>query len=125
MSVTEQLEWLVRIIDKNKGEHINVIDISDLSSVADYFVIATALNRMHAQAIERHIDKDFKEKFAIRPLHTEGSKTGDWILMDYIDIVVHIFIKEERDHYQLDKLWGDAPQVNTDLWLLSGEEATM
>ncbi len=120
MSIDKYLECVVKTIDKQKGDKINVLNITSLSSITDYFVIATALNKTHCQAISRYIEDELKKQHDIKPLHVEGSKTGEWILMDYIDFVVHLFTDEQRDYYKLDKLWGDAEKVNLSSWL--GEE---
>lgn len=121
MNLEKELECVVKTIDKQKGEKINVLNISSLSSIADYFVIATALNKMHCQAICRYVEEVLHKECDIKPFHIEGGKTGEWILMDYIDFVVQLFTAEQRDYYQLDKLWGDAERVDLTQWIYSEE----
>lgn len=122
MSIDKYLECVVKTIDKQKGEQINVLDIKSLSSITDYFVIATALNNMHCQAISRYIETELKKQYNLKPFHIEGSKTGEWILMDYVDFVVHLFTAEQRDYYKLDKLWGDAEKIDLSSWIGDEEE---
>jgi ribosome-associated protein len=95
------------IIDK-LGEDVMVLDLRGRSPLADYFVIATANSTIHAQALELKREGE-------RTHHIEGAENGVWILLDYFDVVVHIFCGETRQFFGLERLWGDAPcQTFTD-----------
>lgn len=85
-----------------------VLNVRDLTSIADYFVITTTRNRKQSQAAADEVE----EKMALEglyPLRTEGYREGDWILIDFGNVIVHIFTDEERRRYDLDNLWKDAP----------------
>lgn len=92
---------------EKKASEIKVLDLRELSDVTDYFVTCTAGVELHARAIADHIIESLKKK-GIRPWHKEGYQSSRWILLDYVDVVVHIFLDETREFYGLEKLWGDA-----------------
>ena len=91
-----------------KGYDIKILKLSSISSICDYFVIVSGDVDVHVKAIAEAID-DGLRKSGVRPWHKEGIKGGQWILLDYVDVVVHIFNKSVREYYALEKLWGDAP----------------
>ena len=97
--------------DNKKAENIAVLDVRKLSSVTDFFVIVTADSERKAKAAAEHIVDELKED-GERPMHVEGMDSMHWILMDYIDVVVHIFMPNERRFYDLESLWSDAPIVS-------------
>lgn len=109
--IDKYLEEIVKTIDINKGEDISVLNIAPQTSIADYFVICTALNKPHAQSIAHKIDKSLSN-LAYKLLREEGVREGEWILQDYGDIIVQIFQKEIRTYYDLDKLWQDAERID-------------
>ena len=86
-----------------------VLDVHELTLIADYFVIASGANQRHVKSLaDRLIDGP---GFSRRPNHVEGYALGRWILLDYGDVVVHVFLDEERSFYGLERLWGDAPEL--------------
>ncbi|MFH2037118.1 MAG: ribosome silencing factor [Candidatus Zixiibacteriota bacterium] len=91
-----------------KGFDVKILNLKKISSVCDYFVIVSGDVDVHVKAIAKAIDEGLLEK-DLKPWHSEGIKEGKWILLDYIDVVVHIFQKSVREFYALEKLWGDAP----------------
>jgi ribosome-associated protein len=96
--------------DEKKGKEVKILDIRSISTVADYFVICTGTSTTHTRAIADNIE----EKLSLLGLklhHMEGYENGRWILLDFVDVVVHIFHGEERDFYNLERLWGDAREV--------------
>ncbi|MGC8797466.1 MAG: ribosome silencing factor [candidate division WOR-3 bacterium] len=103
-------ERLAKVIDKKLGENILILDLRDASPLADFFVLATANSTLHAQAIARALVEKSDTRGFTRPHHIEGMDTGQWILLDYIDVIVHIFLGEVREFYGLERLWGDVPQ---------------
>lgn len=103
-------ERLARVIDKKMGEDILILDLRNASSLADFFVVATANSTVHAQAIAKALLEKSGARGFVLPHHIEGLDTAQWILLDYIDVIVHIFLGEVREFYGLERLWGDVPQ---------------
>jgi len=99
-----------RIADDKKAENIVVLNIHKLTYITDYFVIATGFNKPQLQAIADNIEKNMKER-GVRCLGREGYNEAIWLLMDYGDVVIHLFDEEARKTYDLEMLWGDAPKV--------------
>ena len=93
---------------EKKCEQVKILDLKGLTSITDYFVIITAESERKAKAAAEHIIDELKGDDE-RPLHVEGMDTMHWILLDYVDVVVHIFMPEERRFYDLESLWSDAP----------------
>jgi ribosome-associated protein len=91
-----------------KGNDITILDLRKISTMVDYFILITASSEIHARAIADDITKKLRKR-GIRRWHIEGHAHGHWILLDYVDIVVHIFLEEERVYYNIESLWGDAP----------------
>ena len=96
--------------DSKKSFDILVLDLRGLTSIADYFVICSASNTTQVGAIADGIGHALAGE-GIRPSHVEGGPEASWVLMDYIDVVVHIFDEQARSYYSLDRLWGDAPGI--------------
>jgi ribosome-associated protein len=97
---------LARVIDEKKGLEIIIFDLRGISPITDFFVVANGLSEIHVRTIAGELS-DFE-----RPYHVEGYEAGTWVLMDYVDVIVHLFVKETRQFYGLERLWGDAPQVD-------------
>lgn len=103
-------EELSRLILQKLGENILILDLRGISPLTDFFVIATASSTIHARAIADSL-LDRKENRGLRkPHHIEGMENAQWILLDYFDVIVHIFIPDVREFYGLERLWGDVPQ---------------
>jgi ribosome-associated protein len=96
------------LIFTKKGFNVVTIDLSKLVSFTDYFVICSADSDTQVKAISDEVDKNLSEE-GVKCWHKEGLKALSWVLMDYVDVVVHIFKKDAREFYNLEKLWGDAP----------------
>ena len=108
--IKENLKLIINALEDKKAENIRVIDISEISTVADYFVITNGLNKSQIQALSDHVE----EKLAIHkvlPRNIDGYNTANWILMDYSDILVHIFDTESRGFYDLEHMWRDGKSV--------------
>ena len=99
-----------KCLDGKKASDIVVLEVTELSSIADYFIIATADSKRQIKTCADYIDETLSQK-GIRPLHLEGMTNLEWVLMDYGDIIVHIFDRDSRLFYGLERLWGDAPHV--------------
>jgi ribosome-associated protein len=111
VTVTEDLARLaVKAAEEKKAENIIVMDISELSVIAEYFIICHGNNERQVQAIVTEIrDQAYKNGYNVRGI--EGAEEGRWVLIDLGDVVVHVFHREEREFYNIERLWGDARTV--------------
>lgn len=98
-----------------KAEDIQVLDLTELSDVCDYFVIATGANNRQVDSIVDEVEEKVADSCGEHPFSIEGRDQKTWLLMDYGSVVVHVFTPEARDFYRLEKLWGDAPQLDLEL----------
>jgi ribosome-associated protein len=96
--------------DDKKAEDIDVLNVQDLTVIADYFVICSANSDQQVRAIARSIDDKLSEK-GIEPKKIAGMNDARWVLMDYADVIVHVFHKREREYYDLERLWSDAEKI--------------
>lgn len=112
------LEVVVRAADDRLAQDIVAMEVSNLTPIADYFVVTHARNEKQLDAIVDSIVQAAHEK-GITVKNVEGKDGGKWVLIDLVDVVVHIFHHEERGHYNLEKLWKDAPFVDVSAWLVA------
>lgn len=103
-------KMIAEIIKTKKGFDINILDLRKLSGIADFFVICSADADRQVKAIADEVDEKLHNK-GIRCFHKEGYETMNWIILDYFDVIVHVFRAEARNYYNLEKLWGDAPVI--------------
>lgn len=109
---TELPNTIVNAIEELKGENIVCLDLRKLkNAVTDFFIICSGNSNTQVDAIANHIYNEVSKKIKQKPWHSEGYQNAEWILLDYIDTVVHIFQKEIRDFYNLESLWADAEEV--------------
>ena len=94
-----------------QAEGIEVLDLRGISSLADFFVICSATSLPHLKAVSRDVRHNTKEETGEGPRSSEGEASSQWLVLDYVDVVVHIFHEEKRDFYALEDLWSDAPRV--------------
>ena len=99
------------LADNRKAEDIAVLDVRELSNVTDYFVIASGTSEPHLRAIVDEITTKLRDEHDIRPRAIDGIMPTAWVVLDFFDVIVHVMKKEERERYDLETLWGDAPQV--------------
>jgi ribosome-associated protein len=97
--------------DDKKAENIVILDVRDLSSVTDYFVIASGTSEPHLRAIVNAITDGLREDHDLRPARTDGSMQGAWVVLDFFDVIVHVMRTDARERYDLEGLWGDAARV--------------
>ncbi|MBT7981282.1 MAG: ribosome silencing factor [Akkermansiaceae bacterium] len=98
----------------NKAKQTKVLDLKGISSIADYFVICTGESIPHLRAISREIGKSIIDDYDVRARTLEGTAESLWMVMDYVDVVVHVFHKDLRSNYALEDLWSDAELVGID-----------
>lgn len=111
MNALETAQFAVRALYSKKGLDIKVIEIADISAIADYFVIATGTSSTHVKALADEVE-DYLNRNGISVSHTEGYRSNSWILLDYVDVVVHVFSDEAREYYDLERLWQDGKIVD-------------
>jgi ribosome-associated protein len=99
------------LADNKKAENIVILDVRDLSSVTDYFVIASGTSEPHLRAIIDEISDGLREEQGIRPRAVDGTLQAAWIVLDYFDVIVHVMRQDVRERYDLETLWGDAARV--------------
>jgi ribosome-associated protein len=107
----EIVRELVCSLDKHKAQDIRVIEVTDVTSLADYFVIAAGGSSTQVRALADYAEGELQEK-GITPLRTEGQHTSGWMLLDYGCVVVHVFHSETRRFYDLERLWKDGRQID-------------
>jgi ribosome-associated protein len=100
------------LADNKKAEDIIVLDVRKLSSVTDYFVIASGTSQPHLRAIVEEITGRLRDEHGLRPARSDGSTGGNWVVLDFFDVIIHVMHAETRRHYDLEGLWGDAKPVN-------------
>lgn len=113
MSMTsyEQSILTARALSSKKGLDIKVIEIADVSVLADYMVIATGTSTTHVKALADEVEYQL-DKAGVSVSHIEGYRSNTWILLDYIDVIVHVFSDEAREFYDLDRLWQDGKEID-------------
>jgi len=102
------VEYVVTAADDKKAQNITILDLREVSSVTDYFVICTGSSSTQTKAIADNIEEKLEKDYNLRLLRREGYQHGTWILLDYGSVVVHVFKPEEREFYNIERLWGDA-----------------
>ena len=102
-----------KAIDSKKAEDIKVIKIEDLTVIADYFVIATGTSTTQVRALSDEVEFKLSE-VSIKPIGREGTDTKNWVVLDYNNVIVHIFYPTAREFYDLDRLWADGTQIEID-----------
>lgn len=111
MEAKEMAKMAIQALEDKKADDIKVIDISDVSTIADYFIIASGKNRSQIQAMCDNVDETLG-RAGVSMKQTEGYKNANWILMDYGDIIVHIFDTENRLFYDLERIWRDGKEMD-------------
>ena len=112
ISPKEQALIAARAIDDKKGSDIVIQEVGKLLNVTDYFVICTAANNRRADSIYEEVEERLRKEAGVKPISVEGVEDGKWILLDYGQIVVHVFLPEQREYYRLEQLWDEAPTVD-------------
>ena len=121
LSQKDLCEAIVRSLDNHKATDIRAIDVRELTSLTDYFVIAEGQSSTQVRAFTDYVEEDLKAK-GVEPLRTEGYRNSSWILLDYGAVVVHVFLKETRDFYNLEHLWKDGIDLDIAAFLENNEK---
>ena len=109
VSKDELLVNIIKGIEEVKGNDIDILDLRDIeNTVCDYFIICNGNSNTQVNAIVNSIQKLVSKELKDKPWHVEGTDNAEWVLMDYVDIVVHVFQKHVREFYNIEGLWGDA-----------------
>lgn len=99
------------LADEKKAEDLVILDVRKLSSVTDYFVLGTGTSEPHLRAIAQEITESLRSESGLRPRAVDGTLQTGWVVMDFYDVIVHLMRREQRQKYDLEGLWGDAPKV--------------
>ncbi len=110
--MNEAVELAVKALDSRKGLDIEVLRVSDITVMADYFVICTGTSSTQIKTLANEVEYELKEKLDLEPLHREGYQGSDWILLDYGFLIVHVFLHNARDFYKLERLWSDGEHID-------------
>ncbi len=110
MQTLDKAKLCLSIIKQRKAVDPVLFEVGNLTSIADYFIIASGNSSRQVQAIARHLQKGMREK-GFKPYGVEGEQEGHWVLMDYGDVIIHLFYKPYRDFYDLEGLWIEAPRI--------------
>jgi ribosome-associated protein len=107
--VDQLITHIIQGIEEVKGSQIEIIDLRSIeNTVCDYFIVCSGNSNTQVDAIESSVRKSVSKALQDRPWHVEGLENSQWVLMDYVDVVVHIFQRETREYYDIESLWGDA-----------------
>lgn len=109
-----------RAASSKQAERVVILDMRELLVITDYFVIASGASERQVKTIAEEIERAIKDLGA-KPVRREGDREASWILLDFVDFVAHVFLSEEREFYDLERLWADAPRIE---WETEGAEAT-
>ncbi|MEL4105546.1 ribosome silencing factor [Oscillospiraceae bacterium WX1] len=120
MTSLELAELAVRVLDSKKAKDIKVLETRDVTVLADYFILCTASSTTQVKTLSDEVDKALSEK-GDHPLRTEGYRGGGWVLVDFGAVVVHIFLKDIREFYSLERLWRDAREIDISAWTIPDE----
>jgi ribosome-associated protein len=114
LDTVQRVREAVAAAEDRKALDLKVLHLQKISDFTDYFMICSGTSERQVQAIADAVQEKLREN-RVRPLHVEGYNRGQWVLIDYGDLVVHVFQEEPRRHYALERLWGDAPDVTAEL----------
>lgn len=117
MTPEEKIKIIVKALDSKRAEEIKVIKVRDLTIIADYFVIADGTSTTHTKSLADEVDYKMSEA-GEEPRNFEKDNGNKWLVLDYNDVVLHVFYKESRDFYDLDNLWADGEQIDISKYLV-------
>lgn len=109
----QKAELIAEAASEGKAENIVILDLRDLSNVTDYFVIFTGTSQIHLRSVGSRIEKALKE-IGIKPGHVDGERGTGWMVFDYSNVIVHAMLQDARQLFDLERLWGDAPRIDSE-----------
>ncbi len=107
----ELAQAIAAAADEKKAADIVLLNVTDISYLSDYFVIVTGFSKTQTQAISESIEEKIEQQFSVHPVRVSGKQEGAWIVQDYGNVIVHTFLPEEREYYNLEAFWGHAERV--------------
>lgn len=117
MTDKEKLRLIIKSLDDKRGEDIQAIKIGDLTILADYFIIVNGTSNTHTRTLADEVEYQLSQK-GIEPIRRESDTGNTWIILDYSDIIVHVFYKETRGFYKLEGLWADGEQIDVSEYIV-------
>ena len=105
------LNTIYNAIDDKKGVNTRILDISAITTISDYFIVTSGNNYNQVWAIADNVEEELLKKHGMRPERVEGYNNGEWILLDYIDYVIHVFDREQRLFYDIERIWSDGKEI--------------
>lgn len=105
------LNTIYNAIDDKKGVNTRILDISAITTISDYFIVTSGNNYNQVRAIADNVEEELLKKHGMRPERVEGYNNGEWILLDYIDYVIHVFDREQRLFYNIERIWSDGKEI--------------
>ena len=111
ITAKELAEFCAQLLDDKKAENVSLIEISNVSLIADFFIICTGTSHPHLNALAEWLKRKNREKYNIRPIAVDGSPSSEWIVVDFGNVIVHILTQDARERYQLEELWSDAEKM--------------
>lgn len=105
------LNTIYNAIDDKKGVNTRILDISASTTISDYFIVTSGNNYNQVRAIADNVEEELLKKHGMRPERVEGYNNGEWILLDYIDYVIHVFDREQRLFYDIERIWSDGKEI--------------
>ena len=116
MDIKESAKLAAKVLDEKLAEDLRIIDISEVSTIGDYFIIATGKNINHVRALADYVIEEL-DKNKVFCKQSEGYGNANWILLDYGDFIIHLFDHESREYYNLERIWRDAKFIETEEFL--------
>ena len=111
MTAEEKIRVAVQALDAKRAEKIQVLHVTDLTILGDYFIIASGTSTTHTKTLAEEVEFQLSQK-GVEPHHREGMNGSNWYILDYTDVIVHVFNQDMRDFYRLEQLWADAEEVD-------------
>lgn len=105
------LNTIYNAIDDKKGGNTRILDISAITTISDYFIVTSGNNYNQVRAIADNVEEELLKKHGMRTERVEGYNNGEWILLDYIDYVIHVFDREQRLFYDIERIWSDGKEI--------------
>jgi ribosome-associated protein len=112
MTAEAMLKIILKELDERKAVDVEVLEVSKLTPLADYFVVCSGTSSTHLKGLADGVQKKLKEDAGLMPHHVEGYPTASWILMDFGQVLIHLFLSETREFYSLERLWRDASKID-------------